>query len=142
MLLIGLQNGEITLPKGRKNIGETLESAALRETHEETGFRVTLYPLHCPTLATPAADVPKAQLSAMAEAVAVSQRRDGDKVRIIFWFMAEGDSTAKPDTATQQEGEDFEPIWADLDNAVESLDFKDNKLIAQKAINAAETIIT
>lgn len=148
MLLIRLvQNGEILLPKGRKNIGETLESAALRETHEETGFRVALFPLRFPTLATSAANVPKHQLSATTEPVAVSQRRDGNKVKIIIWFIAKGDSTAMPDTGTQQEGENFEPIWADFENGVKSLTFKDDQLIAQKAIdvlfsNAAETVIT
>ena len=147
LLIRWIPKEEILLPKGRKNIGETLESAALRETYEETGFPVTLYALSFPTLATSAADEHKLQLSDTTEAFAISQRRDGNKVKIIIWYIAKGDSTAKPEAETQQEGEDFEPIWADLDTAVESLTFEDDKLIAQKAIdvffsNAVETITT
>lgn len=41
-----------TLPGGRKNIGETLESAAIRETLEETGYQVGVPSASIPTRAT------------------------------------------------------------------------------------------
>ncbi|OCH92522.1 hypothetical protein OBBRIDRAFT_791116 [Obba rivulosa] len=41
------------LPKGRKDIGETLEQAALREAYEESGYRVEFLPLFMPTNAPP-----------------------------------------------------------------------------------------
>ncbi|KAK1230316.1 hypothetical protein PQX77_006594 [Marasmius sp. AFHP31] len=47
------KNGEILLPKGRKNIGESLYDAALRETLEETGYKAKLLPLPVATLSTP-----------------------------------------------------------------------------------------
>lgn len=53
LLIRWKNNGEIFLPKGRKNIGESLEDAAIRETYEETGFQVAIAPLRVPTLATP-----------------------------------------------------------------------------------------
>ncbi|KAH8433993.1 putative NUDIX domain [Aspergillus melleus] len=135
------KNQEIYLPKGRKNIGETLKDAALRETYEETGFRVTLFPLPVPTLATPAgdADAVGEPSSATTEPVAVSERLVHDKLKIIFWFAARGDSTAAPDTRTQQEGEDFEPLWLDLDSGVQSLSFDDDKQIARAVIDIAST---
>ncbi|KAJ7161055.1 NUDIX hydrolase domain-like protein [Mycena filopes] len=34
------------LPKGRKDVGESLEQAALREAYEESGYRVEFLPLH------------------------------------------------------------------------------------------------
>ncbi|KAJ7756341.1 NUDIX hydrolase domain-like protein [Mycena metata] len=34
------------LPKGRKDVGESLEEAALREAYEESGYRVDFLPLH------------------------------------------------------------------------------------------------
>ncbi|KAL0952624.1 hypothetical protein HGRIS_006873 [Hohenbuehelia grisea] len=37
------------LPKGRKDIGETLETAALREAYEESGYRAEFLPLYNPT---------------------------------------------------------------------------------------------
>ncbi|KAG5292563.1 NUDIX domain-containing protein [Histoplasma ohiense] len=137
MLLIRQnKNQEILLPKGRKNIGEALENAALRETYEETGFRVTLFPLPIPTLATPeaAADT-YGQLSAVTEPFAVSQRLVHNKLKLIFWFAAKGDSTTAPDTGTQQDGEDFEPIWAELDSGVKSLTFDDDRQIARAVID-------
>ncbi|GBE86932.1 hypothetical protein SCP_1001760 [Sparassis crispa] len=42
------------LPKGRKDIGESLEQAALREAYEESGYRVEFLPLFTPTNAPPA----------------------------------------------------------------------------------------
>ncbi|KAI9058780.1 hypothetical protein FKP32DRAFT_1547764, partial [Trametes sanguinea] len=37
------------LPKGRKDVGESLEEAALREAYEESGYRVSFLPLLAPT---------------------------------------------------------------------------------------------
>ncbi|KAF8629455.1 hypothetical protein AX15_003434 [Amanita polypyramis BW_CC] len=37
------------LPKGRKDIGESLEQAALREAYEESGYRVEFLPLYTQT---------------------------------------------------------------------------------------------
>ncbi|KAF8486781.1 NUDIX hydrolase domain-like protein [Russula ochroleuca] len=39
------------LPRGRKDIGETLEQCALREAYEETGYRVDFLPLYLPSRA-------------------------------------------------------------------------------------------
>ncbi|KAK1141865.1 hypothetical protein N8T08_008378 [Aspergillus melleus] len=141
LLIRWIKNQEIYLPKGRKNIGETLEDAALRETYEETGSRVTLFPLPIPTLATPAGDVDAVEQpsSATTEPVAVSQRLVHGKLKIIFWFAARGDSTAVPDTGTQQESEDFEPLWVDLDSGVQSLAFDDDRQIARSVINIVST---
>ncbi|KAI1927857.1 hypothetical protein LOY94_002344 [Ophidiomyces ophidiicola] len=40
------------LPKGRKDVGESLPAAAVRETLEESGYRVALRPHRLPTNAT------------------------------------------------------------------------------------------
>ncbi|KAH7872482.1 uncharacterized protein C8R40DRAFT_1052435 [Lentinula edodes] len=42
----GLKGGCYFLPKGRKDLGETLQQAALREAYEESGFEVDLLPLY------------------------------------------------------------------------------------------------
>ncbi|KAJ7699307.1 hypothetical protein B0H17DRAFT_1049404 [Mycena rosella] len=39
------------LPKGRKDVGESLEDAALREAYEESGYRVAFMPLYTNTSA-------------------------------------------------------------------------------------------
>ncbi|KAG6810037.1 hypothetical protein H0H92_013627 [Tricholoma furcatifolium] len=41
------------LPRGRKDIGESLETTALREAYEESGYRVEFLPLYIPTRAPP-----------------------------------------------------------------------------------------
>lgn len=43
LLLYYRPKGEYILPKGRKNVGETLEAAAVRETMEESGFECRLF---------------------------------------------------------------------------------------------------
>jgi 8-oxo-dGTP pyrophosphatase MutT (NUDIX family) len=101
MLLIRWKkNGEILLPKGRKNIGETLEDAAKREIYEETGVQVTLLPLQIPTLATPGAAA-KQSYGFSTEPVALSQRiSNGGVLKIIFWFVAQGNSMVAHDVGT------------------------------------------
>lgn len=125
----------LPLPKGLKNIGETLEDAAVRETYEETGFRVIMLPLPIPTLATPGIAAEKAnELS--AEPIAFSQRLTSDNtLKLIFWLSAKGDSTATPASGTQEEGEEFDPVWVDLDSAIETLTFADDRQIVGRFIS-------
>ncbi|KAH9957793.1 hypothetical protein BC827DRAFT_1223234 [Russula dissimulans] len=51
------------LPRGRKDIGETLEQCALREAYEESGYRVEFLPLHLPTRAPVPPGQPRHDLS-------------------------------------------------------------------------------
>jgi 8-oxo-dGTP pyrophosphatase MutT (NUDIX family) len=140
LLIKWLPRNEVLLPKGRKDIGDSLERTALRETYEETGLRVDLLPTKAETLQT----VPRAQremgkgsaegkpigsdstttTTAAAtgneglhnEAVAVQHRiTSTGALKIIFWYVATGDSEAVPDEGTQDEGEEFENLWVDWD---------------------------
>lgn len=43
LLLYYPPKAEYMLPKGRKNVGETMEAAAIRETTEESGLHCHLY---------------------------------------------------------------------------------------------------
>ena len=71
LLLCYRPKNEILLPKGRKNIGESLEAAAARETYGESGFRCQLLPHDLPTNAQPAAVVDP---PTHTEPIAVQQR--------------------------------------------------------------------
>ena len=133
LLIRWRKTGEILLPKGRKNIDESLQQAAIRETFEETGYQASLLPLEFPTLATSASD----RQRAITEPIAVTQRNAGRKLKIIFWFAAEVDLEKPREKGTQQEGEDFEPIWLDVADAIPSLTFEDDKDIVKKVILAA-----
>lgn len=55
--LNGRTHPSIFLPGGRKSIGEAIELCALRESYEETGFRVQFMPLEMPTRALPEDDL-------------------------------------------------------------------------------------
>ncbi|OBT72018.1 hypothetical protein VF21_09222 [Pseudogymnoascus sp. 05NY08] len=135
LLIRWRKNGEIFLPKGRKNVGESQEDAAVRETYEETGFRVMFLPLHITTLATPGTAINQA-CELNTEPIAFSQRlTDNDILKLIFWFAAQGDSTAAPESGTQEEGEDFDPVWVDLNGVTEALTFADDRRIAERFIS-------
>jgi len=47
------------LPKGRKDVGESLEQTALREAYEESGYQVEFLPLYTPTRAPISPGAPK-----------------------------------------------------------------------------------
>src|ERR1700733_15655642 len=52
------KRGKWLLPKGRKDMGESIEAAAIRETFEETGYPCEFLPVRMPTRApAPGVDV-------------------------------------------------------------------------------------
>ena len=132
------KTGEYFLPKGRKDVNEPLDQAALRETFEETGVRVQLLPVDIDTKATfPSSLAQSDRPKLVTEPIAVAQRVANGTLKIIFWYVAAGDSTIAPKEGTQQEDEDFDTIWADFYNALTTLSFDDDQRIAQAAIAAA-----
>ncbi|KAL2209137.1 hypothetical protein CC79DRAFT_1396071 [Sarocladium strictum] len=142
VLLIRLRTtDEYFLPKGRKDIGETLEETAKRETFEETGIQVELLPLKINTLATvPSAAIAANHTGAVTEPMAMTQRKDATgTLKIIFWFVAEGDSASVPEQRQQQEGEDFDTVWKDFDDVAATLSFDDDRRVAAAAIDAFQT---
>ncbi|KAM3549269.1 hypothetical protein MY1884_008814 [Beauveria asiatica] len=132
--------GEYYLPKGRKDIDEFLEDAALRETWEETGVRAQLLPVRISTRATTSAaggGGGGADLaSCVTEPLAVAQRVSDGVLKIIFWFVAAADSAAAPEEGMQQEGEDFEALWVGWDKVRSTLTFEDDWRIAEAGIKA------
>jgi len=115
-----------------------LEDAAIRETYEETGFQVALLPLPVATLATSNTTGVSsgAEPTHVTEPIAVTQRVTDGRLKIIFWFAAQGDSTAVPEVGTQQPGEDSEPVWASWDSAIASLSFNDDRQVAREVVSA------
>ncbi|PGH04987.1 hypothetical protein AJ79_06944 [Helicocarpus griseus UAMH5409] len=126
--------GEYFLPKGRKDVGETLERTALHGTFEETGYKVELLPLTIQTRATGGSDT-KAKNTSVTEPVAVQQRVTKEGIlKIIFWFAAKGSLTEKREKGSQQEGEDFDAVWVRFEQASNILSFDDDKQIAEEVL--------
>lgn len=143
------KTGEYLLPKGRKDINEALEATAIRETYEETGIRCKILPLSMPTLATTPAGFAVVEMShhggatedhkdaLITEPIAVSQRITAGTLKIIFWFAAQADSRMAIVEGTQQEGEDFDPVWVDVEIVGAMLSFDDDRQVARKVVEAA-----
>jgi len=133
VLLVRLRStNEFLLPKGRKDENECLKAAAARETYEETGYPATILPLNVPTRATN-----RAGDGEHTEPIAITSRVTDGVMKIIFWYAASVDSQSLPEQDTQQEGEDFESVWMDCEQALAVLTFADDREVAQLAIHAA-----
>lgn len=115
------------LPKGRRNIDETMLDAALRETYEETGFRVTPLELDVATRATPPqteapgtsqkpAEITEGYPSKefVAACLYPDPQSESEALKIIYFFAATADSTATPDPDTQEAYELLDAKWLPL----------------------------
>jgi 8-oxo-dGTP pyrophosphatase MutT (NUDIX family) len=146
LLIFDRLKGEYLLPKGRRNIGETLEAAAVRETFEETGIRCRLLPHSFPTLATQPADAEAdagkggEDLSKdgnerlTTEPIAVQQRASRGVWKIIFWFVAEADSTVDKIDGTQEEWEQYDTLWVDVKDARQIMSREDDREILGEVV--------
>ncbi|RGP81098.1 nudix domain-containing [Fusarium longipes] len=136
LLIYWRKTGEYLLPKGRKDVGESLEETALRETFEETGVKVQLLPVNIASLATTPQgnDRPKTT----TEPIAVSQRVTKGVLKVIFWYVAMADSTIAPEEGTQQDGEDFDTAWVKFDDVESTISWEDDRQIVSKAIAAVQ----
>ena len=130
LLLYYRPKGEYMLPKGRKNVGETLEAAAVRETTEESGFECRLFRHGLSTNAQQLTE-PK-----HTEPIAVQQRMNKGVRKIIFWYISEVDSHSHQKSDTQEEGEEFDVEWVRMEDAPSKCSFVDDRVIVQKALEA------
>lgn len=129
------------LPKGRKNIGEdALCSTAIRETYEETGYKVQLLAENILTRATmakgrqdpgPIFEAQSAEPVAMVHYTEPYPGLEGGPVtKVCFFFVATVRDDALPAAANSQNGcnaqdaEEFvEPYWLTCADAMERLTF-------------------
>ncbi|KAJ6786791.1 hypothetical protein PWT90_03132 [Aphanocladium album] len=138
-------SGYTQLPKGRKNIHEDLHTAAVRETCEETGLEFRALPLKTATRATPTDDMMREDSSLAvgpngltegfvnceASSVCVYRCRTTHAFKMVFWYAAQGDSTAKPDASTREAWEDgLEVEWVKAKDAAARMSaYADGKVI-------------
>lgn len=144
VLLIRMRRtDEYILPKGRKDLHETLEQAALRETFEETGILVELLPVAIETRATTPSSIGSMDRpSIVTEPIAVTQRMSQGILKIIFWYVGSADSTTIREEGTQQEEEAFDTVWVDFDGVTSTLSFEEDRRVVRAAIAAVRRGVT
>ncbi|KAF8886691.1 NUDIX hydrolase domain-like protein [Gymnopilus junonius] len=127
------------LPKGRKDQGETIEHAAIRETYEETGYPCVLWPQSMPTRApTPGvSDVHFSQVvDGLVEPIAVTMRElQESKTKIIFWYISVVEEGVKKVEGSQMENENFESVFLEAEAALRRLTFQSDKDVVKQAID-------
>ena len=143
--------GEWLLPKGRKNVNETLSAAAIRETFEETGYHCSLVPLVMQTRATPITtttehlhDVVR-KINDISEPFMISIRQIKampTNRKIIFWYVTQIDEQFARQTNTQMMNENFEVKLVSLDEANRLLSYDDDKDLVQKAFELFQNTYT
>jgi 8-oxo-dGTP pyrophosphatase MutT (NUDIX family) len=145
---------EILLPKGRKDRGESLEVAALRETFEETGYPPRLLPVAMHTRAPdPAFNLkdgpPGVFLERCVEPFLSTIRHVGERNwKFIYWFTGVVDEDTRWDRdqdgevlkveGTMTDSECFESGFVDVDDegrsAVDRLTFENDREVVRTAI--------
>ncbi|KAK4175681.1 hypothetical protein QBC36DRAFT_330914 [Triangularia setosa] len=138
------------LPKGTRNVEEHWFDAALRETHEETGFRAEAVALKVPTRA----QLPKRALPNKGKGYKKPEILEGHVSRefigtcsypdpqskspsfkTVFFWAATCDSTSTPDKDTQDEGENLVPKWIDVADVEKFLRFEAEISVVKKALS-------
>lgn len=144
-ILYERRKGEWLLPKGRKDCGESIEAAALRETFEETGYACSLIPLRMPTRATaPGLDAPGPDDYALergtrvvegaTEPIAVQVRQVGPTVLKIIWWYATWVTTGDKSEGTQMATEAFDSHFLDAEEALARLSFRQDREVVAQAL--------
>jgi len=137
-ILHHLRRDEWLLPKGRKDRGETIEEAALRETYEETGFKCKFWPQKMPTRA-PAPGVDNVHTTQivdnLVEPIGITIRDLGKgATKIIFWFIAKAEDGVQKVDGTQMATENFDSMFVDAQEAAGRLTFESDRDIVRRAV--------
>ncbi|POS74654.1 hypothetical protein DHEL01_v206947 [Diaporthe helianthi] len=132
------------LPKGRKSIDEdALFTTAVRETYEETGYRVQLLEKNILTRATSAKQGSGPIFEAQsAEPVALVHYQEpgeglqgGPVTKVCFFYVATVGDDVVPATDTQDDEEVLEPTWLTCADALDRLTFAAEKKALEIAMS-------
>ncbi|KAF7369806.1 Nudix hydrolase domain-containing protein [Mycena venus] len=135
------------LPKGRKDVGESLEQTALREAYEESGYRVEFLPLYTQTHAPGPPSNPQAPYGLNSEPIYISTAAYPARIRrnriapageyLTFWQVCRYVGQI-PEDAVREEGTgmpdevNYEAHLMDVNDAMKHL-FHDEAHIVKYA---------
>ncbi|KAG8529857.1 uncharacterized protein KY384_005338 [Bacidia gigantensis] len=134
---------EYVLAKGRRNIGESRQQAAIREVKEETGYVCRLLPVTLGSRAPPAIETDRFVGDVLHVYEGVTEpftlqirhlQPEGD-LKLIWWFIAVVDEDKAPEGERGPGEEKFSVEFYGFDEAVEKLTFKMDRELVQRAIN-------
>lgn len=106
----------VSLPKGHLDAGETSEQAALREVFEETGYRARI-------------------ITSLGSTIYEFNEGSERQQKTVDYYLMELADDGDP-TPQREEGEHFENLWLNIDEALERLTFDDAKEVVRKAVAA------
>ncbi|KAJ5333745.1 NUDIX domain [Penicillium brevicompactum] len=135
------KTNEWLLAKGRRNCGESRYEAALREFHEETGYRARLCPVKMWTRAPPkdeegcVQDIPRLYPDLTEPFMVTTRQLGGSGVKIIWWYIAVLEGFVGEPGSHEKE---FSSRFFPLDEAVEMLSFENDRSVLRKAISIIE----
>ncbi|KAK3940890.1 NUDIX hydrolase domain-like protein [Diplogelasinospora grovesii] len=151
-------SGTYSLPRGRKDWGETLEGTAERETYEETGARAKLLPVPLATRSTPPQSrdpthgpdqqaLETAQIDTdvwralLTEPAALMQHfQPNGALAVVLWYVAAADSTLALACGTQMADENFESSWVDYDDAAGMMVNPEYAQVVRRALELVDTL--
>lgn len=122
LVISSISRESIEFPKGTIESEEPLESTAIREVEEETGYRVKVID-----------DLGGSTFD-------FESQNEGKKYRkTVFYFLMELVDDAEP-VKNLQDGEDFVNHWLTIDEAQEQLTYDNTRVILSKAINSSKLV--
>lgn len=133
---------EWLLAKGRRNVAESREAAALREVKEETGHRCKLLPITMRTRAPPSIetrhypDEPRLETNVCDPFMVTCRYLDDEmkNLKIIWWYIAVAEGGPyEPPT-----GMGFRPKLLKFDEALGKLTYETDREVLRKAIEIFE----
>lgn len=129
---------EWLLAKGRRNLGETRQVAAVREIAEETGYSCRILPLTMSTRNPPAVeteqhypDEPRVHEEAREPFMLTCRQLEGTKgMKIIWWYVAVVENDAVVESGEDQ----FKASWFSYEDALGKPTFELDRDVVREAV--------
>ncbi|KAK5169870.1 uncharacterized protein LTR77_005848 [Saxophila tyrrhenica] len=131
-----LEKDEYVLPEGRRNLGESRQQTALRETREETEFSCNLMHLDmlsrvCPPVEDEEFPDEARFYKHVIEPVAMQTRRVEGGIKLIWWYVA---TINEEVPVGEHESERFGVEFNGYEETLRKLTFEEDRKVVRRAI--------